>query len=321
MKLHKALKRVLFTLLIVLISFCVLSVSATAIFYHTAFARRDTPSPVAFGDREYPSETVRFLSGNNRLTGYLYRCDAPRALAVIAAGFGESGAAYFSLTQAFVDEGYSVLCYDATGVGESEGGSMIGLSQPALDLRAALAFIAEDGELSRLPVLLFGCSCGGYAAASCLDDDQVAAAAILSGFESPTELMRESARKHVGVLADIEYPFLWLGNTVVFGGEGNDSASACIENAAAPVVIYEGVHDEVIPPSVRLSAFLDTERDHVSLIQCGGDLHSGHADLWLSDEAVKARESESDDPDLLNEPDADFLDGLLAFYRAALSAS
>ena len=261
MKRNKYVKRVLLSLVFLLISFIALSVIATAVFYCAAFPRCDTPGEfgVSYTDasaESYPCTKVQFFSGSHMLTGYYYTRSDPRGLVVCAAGFGESGASFLPLMTVLTADGYSVFCYDATGVGESEGSGTVGLSQPARDLHAALDFISDDSELSRLPVLLYGYSAGGYAAACCLDEKQVKAAVILSAFESPTRLMCAAARGYVGFLADAEYPFLWLGNTLVFSADGDKSASRSIMDADVPVEVYEGVRDEKIPPDVRLSGFL-----------------------------------------------------------------
>ena len=330
MLLHRArkklVKRVLKTLLILVLSFSAVSMIVTVIFFHTAFPRSDEPSAFSFSydtidDEAYPSRQIRFSSGDHTLTGYCYSNPSPQALVVIAAGFRESGAAYLSQMMLFYDHGYDVFCYDATGVGESEGNSTVGLSQPTLDLQAALSYIAGDPELSALPILLYGHSTGGYAAAVCVGEPQVKAAVILSGFESPTQLMRETARRYVGVLADIEYPFLSLENTLVFGEQGNRSASESLINASIPIAVYEGADDETIPASVRLSSKIKEPSGSMTLTVCDEENHSGHSDLWLSDRAVEERKSASPDPFLANEMDPVFAESLLLFYQNALQPS
>ena len=304
MKTKKYVKRVSLALLIVILSFSVLSVIVSVIFYSAAFPRSDSSaleiSYTSVDTDNYPYERIRFSSGCNKLTGYLYSAADPRALVVIAAGFRESGASFIREMKTFVDGGYSVLCYDATGVGESEGSGTVGLSQPALDLRAALIYAAGDASLSRLPILLYGHSAGGYAAATCLDLEQVRAAVILSGFESPTSLMRETARGYVGVLADVEYPFIRLVNAMIFSAGADRSASLCIQASSVPVAVYEGAGDEIVPSSVRLSRRLDDSEENVSLTIVEDGKHS---DLWLSED---------------NSIDRGFTEEILSFYKNAL---
>lgn len=292
----KYVKRVLLSLLIFVLSFCVLSMMITMVFFYTAFPRSDgVVADVSYSDG-LSAEPIRFPSGANMLSGYHYTCPDPRALVVIAAGFRESGTVFLPEIKRLNDSGFDVLCYDATGVGKSEGSSTVGLSQPAIDLRSALDYIAEDSRLSQLPVLLYGHSAGGYAAASCLDHDSVQAAVILCGFESPTLLMRETARSYVGILADIEYPFLWMGSTLLFSADGDKSASKSIEASDIPVAVYEALDDEVIPRSVRLSSYLDAGSSNLTLRYLD-EAHGGHSGFRLSDTA-----------------DSSVIDSLIVFY-------
>lgn len=319
------MKRVLSALLIFLLSFSAISMIVTVIVFHTVFPRSDDISEFAYTytqmeDLGYPYQRVAFPSGENTLSGYVYAPDDPKALVVIASGFGDSGACHLAEMTAFVDSGYSVLCYDATGVGESEGSGKIGLTQPSRDLKAALSYIDEDKTLSELPILLYGHSAGGYAAASCMDHEDVKAAVIICAFDDPVHLMRESARQYVGILADIEYPFLLLENRLLFGS--GQSASACIEQASAPVAVYEGAEDERVPVSQRLSSRLRTEDEAVSIRICDEANRSGHSGVWLSESALSYRSEHTAgavvDPKKANDLDPDFMSSVLTFYHKAL---
>ena len=327
MKRKKYVKRVLAALLIVILSFSVISMIATMIFFRTAFPRSDTLPEFSYSyaqmaEEGYPCQQIEFPSGANRLTGYYYAPDAPQALVVIASGFGDSGAAHLAEMKTFVDSGYGVLCYDATGVGESEGVGKVGLTQPAIDLRSALDCIAEDDRFSSLPILLYGHSAGGYAAATCVDAPRVKAAVIISAFDDPVQLMRESARDYVGILADIEYPFLWMGNRLTFGAD-EPSASACIEDASVPVAVFEGADDDHVPPSLRLSHTLNIiDNGSVTLTVCDEAPHSGHSGIWLSDAAISYRKTHDDaaapDPAAANALDPEFMSMVLSHYQKAL---
>lgn len=326
MKRKKYVKRVLSVLLIFILSFSVLSMAVTVIFFHTAFPRSDTPSEFAYSYSQmesdgYSYQRVSFPSGSNTLIGYCFAPDDPQALVVIAAGIGDGGSSHLPEMKEFVDSGYAVLCYDATGVGESEGSGKGGLSQPALDLRAALRCTADDDRLSKLPILLYGHSAGGYAAATCLDNDRVKAAVIISGFDHPVQLMRDSARSYVGILADVEYPFLLLENQLMFGD--CQKASACINSVPTPVAVYEGADDERVPRSQRLSTALgESKQTNVSINLCEEALRSGHTGMWLSKDALSYRLSHKDDTpvdlDQSNMLDHEYMQSILHFYRSAL---
>jgi pimeloyl-ACP methyl ester carboxylesterase len=320
----KTVKRVLLSLLIFVISFSLISMLVSAMFYGVFFPRRDTAEDYTLrysgiDSSSYPRERVRFLSGGRTLTGYCYPCDDPAGLIVISGGFGEVCDTHLGETMAFVDNGFSVFCFDCTGVGESEGNGTVGLAQPSLDLRAALMYIADDPALNRLPVFLYGHSAGGYAAATCADQPCVKAAVVLSGFESPTLLMRESARNYVGVFADIEYPFLSLQTDIVFGGQGSKSASDCLKKAGIPALIYEGSDDRTIPPCARLSRYLSDSSD-ITVTICDKPPKNGHSGIWLTEDALACRTNDSGNPDPVaaNEVDREFLRVIMDFYRKSL---
>ena len=80
---------------------------------------------------------------------------------------------------------------------------------------------------------LYGHSLGGYAVAAALDEADVKAAVCLSGFNSPVQTMHGKAKEYVGVLADIEYPFLCLQNRFVFGDDA--------DRVLAPLILLASV--------------------------------------------------------------------------------
>ena len=322
-------KRVLLFLLILVIAFSVRSMLASALFYGIFFPRQDASPAYTMRCSDidalaYPRRQIQFPSGGNMLTGYCYTCENPEALIVIASGFGESYETHLPETKYFVDSGFDVFCFDCTGVGESEGSGTVGLSQPAADLRNALDHIGSDPDLSDLPILLYGFSAGGYASATCIDRKNVRAAVILSGFESPTLLMRETARSYVSILADIEYPFLTLQNTLVFGSGAGESASEKLLRADIPIAVYEGADDPTVPEAVRLSSYLSTGDDpDITLTILDKPPRSGHSGLWLTAEAADYRASLTDtgiEPDIsaANELDIDFMCEIVEFYQKAL---
>lgn len=272
------------------------------------------------------SERLSFYSGDNRLTGYLYTDREPSALVVIAAGFGDGASAHLGEVRRFLSCGYAVLCYDATGVGESEGDGTVGLSQPGLDLRAALDYIESDSALSQLPILLYGHSAGAYGALTCCNDySRVKAAVAVCPFESPLQLMHDSAKQRVGFLADIEYPFLMLQNDLIFRAAADVSASSCLHDSDVPVLVLEGSRDRLIPKTQRISSYRDRIANPLVTYHIIDDeVRSGHGDLWLSRDAALYRRTcraAGVDPDPLRASRTDdaFMDEVVDFYQNAVS--
>lgn len=260
-------KKLKISLLILLVVYVAGSVAATHIIYSLLFVRVEPqtagPLPLYEEVKEaYPRREVRFLSGENLLTGWVYGEDNDEALVVVSHGLGSTAESYLSQTLWFVDRGYRVFTYDATGTGASEGEDTVGLSQSVLDLDAALACIEGDGALNRLPVLLFGHSWGGYAAAEILAyDHDVTASVSLAGYDTPLELMCQTAKSYCGPVAYLGVPFVLLHQWMLFGPAANASAADAVNGCDTPILIVHGTQDASVLPG---GAGLIAERDSIT---------------------------------------------------------
>lgn len=243
-------KKLKIILCIFLALYLVGSVIATHVIFALEFVRVDAPEYSGFlqyGDVDCPRREISFLSGENRLTGWVYGEENNAGLVVMAHGLGSTAESYLAQTVWFVEQGYRVLTYDATGSGASEGTDTVGLSQSVLDLDAALTYAESDETLRGLPVLLFGHSWGGYAVAAVLEyDHDVTACVSVSGYDTPMDLMCETAYNYCGPIAYAGYPFLLAHQWVLFGSAANRSAADSISATDIPVLIVHGSEDGTI---------------------------------------------------------------------------
>ncbi len=107
---------------------------------HTLKSRKDLPA--LSNRREF-----RFYSGPNRLRGYYYPVQKPKALIVCCHGLAGMADDNFSLCiDYFVRHGYSAIALDLTASGESEGLSISGLQQGPLDINAVEKVIRRGNE-------------------------------------------------------------------------------------------------------------------------------------------------------------------------------
>lgn len=241
------------------------------------FGRADEPDglTVRYADvaADYPRQTVTFSSGSAQLTGWLYPAEDAAALVVIAHGLGADAEVYLPETMHFVDSGYSVLAYDATGTGASGGSGTRGLAQSALDLDAALT----RAEQEDLPILLFGHSWGGYAAAAVLGGSHdVTASVCAAGFDTPLGLMRQTARRWCGPVAELGVPFLWLDQQLRFGTAANVSGAEAAAASGTPVLVLHGSDDDTIPadgPSL-LAACQKENAPNIRTVLLPGETHT-----------------------------------------------
>lgn len=198
----------------------------------------------------YPRAEVEFKSGKNTLKGFIYGMDNDKGLLVFAHGLGGGHEDYMKNLLWFVDNGWRVFAYDATGSGHSEGAGTRGLPQSALDLDAALTYAERDERLNSLPVFLMGHSWGGYAAAAALNFDHnaldIKGAASISGYNEAVEMMLEWTEDMMGGFRYAFYPFIRTYNTALFGKHSGLSAVGGINKSDVPVLVIHGTEDGTI---------------------------------------------------------------------------
>ena len=275
------------------IVFSVISMVVVMFVYNAQFPRFDRPDPTVTAALRYedikaqhPRTLVNFDSGNHRLQGYVYGPDQVLGLVVVAHGLGGGADSYLPQIMYFVDRGWRVFSYDATGSYDSQGRTTRGFPQALIDLDAALTFIGTQEGLAALPVLLFGHSWGAYAAANILHYDyKIAGVAAVSGANSPMEMIAEQGRRMMGGFIDIQYPYLWLYQRILFGKTASFNAVDAINRVDVPVLIVHGTQDEVVDyeGSAIISHIDQVTNPNVRVLSLSEPGRSGHDDLFKSD--------------------------------------
>ncbi len=253
---------------------------------------------------KYQREQLSFMSGENRLQGYLYGGDNTKGLVVICHGLGGGAENYLAQTLSFADEGYQVFGYDNTGCYNSEGQSCIGLVQSVKDLDAALTFIEGEDRFKGLPVYLYGHSWGGYAVTAIFNyDHNVTASVSVAGFNKPMQMIIEWARGMMGGFAYAEYPYIWLYQKTVFGGDLDLTAVNGINNTDTPIMIVHGTDDQTIGfGESAIIAYRDSITNPNAVYEIRDkENQNGHSTLFRSVEAVKYAEKLDEEYDRLYE--------------------
>lgn len=282
-------KRVLTIILIVIVAFCATSMVATKFIYDAIFVRYDgTPAEVPQQLEEMVAgrESSNFLSGDNELTGWLYRCEGAQAnghLVLIAPGFHAGADDFLWQIRSFLDYGWSVFIFDATGHCTSEGDSAVGFPQLLCDVESAINHIENHDRFGYNNIVLFGHSQGGYAATCALAGDfDVSAVVTVSGINSAMDGIIGKAREYVGPVVYGNYGFLWLYQVMVFGGDiANRNAADCINESGVPVLIVHGTGDTTVPMD-QFSIISHREQiraENVQYFLCDDPLQDGHTNL------------------------------------------
>ncbi|MBQ9804893.1 MAG: alpha/beta fold hydrolase [Clostridia bacterium] len=197
---------------------------------------------------QYPRKSISFRSGKNRLQGYVYGEKNDMGLIVFAHGLGSGHEYYMQEILSFVDRGWRVLAYDATGSGESEGKGTVGLVQSARDLHAALTYVESETAFTGLPICLVGHSWGGYAVtAGLFFEHRVTASVSLAPYCDPTDMMLHFASKNMGKWAKRLRIPVKINMLLTFGKHYNLTAIDGINKSCVPVLLIHGTQDEMIP--------------------------------------------------------------------------
>lgn len=237
--------------------------------------------------KDYPRKNVSFKSGENTLQGYIYGEDNDKGLIVFAHGIGGGHEGYINEMIWFVNKGWRVFSYDATGCCTSDGDGTKGLPQSALDLDNALTFIENNKDLSKLPKFLAGHSWGGYAVTAVLNfDHDVKGSASISGYAYPMEMVQEFADGFMGRAAVLVRPFMWADCFATFGKNVNLSAIDGINKSDIPVLVIHGEQDKMIgyDRSSIISKESEITNPNVKYYPIDGK-YCGHSNILNSDEA------------------------------------
>lgn len=303
------------------------SVVGTIAAYDAFFPRYERPNyaltPGMYDYSRYgdslPRETFFVPSGENQLCAYYYPVLQARALAVAVHGVHAGADDLLPMIERLVQEGYAVLAYDATATFSSEGEDGIGMCQFMRDLDAVLDYVSADARLSAMPRVLIGHSLGGNAVASMLSlHPEVKAAACIAPMNDASTLMVDTARKYVDDVAYLTKPVFDIYQRHLFGEFTEYNAVRGINSTNIPILLAQGVRDEVIPhDTLAVTAHLsEITNPNLSVYYTDG-LQGTHTGVWHSLDAeqyaaeVKAQlarlEAEKGD-DLTDEEKA-------AFYR------
>ena len=246
-------------------------------------------------EKDYPRTDVQFQLNGYTLRGHVYGADNSDGLIVFRHGIFSQHQDYLALITALVDKGWRVFAYDAIACGESDGDSVLGMSQSPLDVAAAIDFARQSGLADGMPLVLFGHSWGGYgvAAALGLRPNEVDACVSMSGYDAPVEILTASAESSYGLVGRLQAPFMWLNCVVDFGMDNaNRSASEAVVASGVPTLVIHGSGDAVVPYEgvSILSALRDKGvgaqgESTVKLITKADAGRNGHNDYFYSRES------------------------------------
>ncbi|MBR2476691.1 MAG: alpha/beta fold hydrolase [Clostridia bacterium] len=288
-KLRKVLKGIGVTIII----YIAVSILVTKFVYDFVFRPYTPDVTEEFSTVEIPREATcasfSYMCGENFLSSRLYTGEEPgKGLIVIAPGFRSQRTEYECLIYAFLQEGFDVFAFDATGHGESGGKSSVGFPQIIVDVDATLKFIESNDNFGHDDIFLLGYSRGGYGICCAMNDHpNITAAVSVNGMDTSMDAIMALTTSYVGGIAYINYPFLDIYEDFIFGRTvAEKSAVAEINNTEIPVLIIQSENDEQLSGG-DYSIYSNKEKvtsANTEFLLYGRDGFDGHTTILYNEE-------------------------------------
>jgi len=325
----KIIYRILLAAAGVCLAFCIICPAVIAVIHSAVMGRCDydgyaSDRYLMYDDvkNDYPRRTLRFDSGANTLSAYLYGEENDKGMIVVAPGHTDANDIKLYEIRFFVEAGYQVVCFDYTGCYTSEGKVFGGYTQAVYDLDALLDYIENSDEFADRRMFLFGHSLGGYAVTAVLGmDHDVQAVVSASGFDTAEEQWQYSISRYTGVFYPAVRPFNSLFINLKYGGDKKLSAVDGINSTDVPVLVISAQDDVFYGGASPIY----NRRNEITNPNCEFVLmdkpnHNGHYDYFLTDEAVEYQAACPDsgiDKELYMEHDAGVMRMITDFFDNA----
>ncbi len=201
-----------------------------------------------------PSEKVTFKGafGDTLSAKIDWPEEGLKGWALFAHGFsiGKDLKPIRTISQTLVEDGYGMLRFDFTGLGQSEGNfSDTNFSSNCEDLRQAAAYLRDNHEA---PKILIGHSFGGTAALKVVDElPEVGAIAIIGSPCDTTHIVHQFADQLSEIEEEGEAKVLLGGRPFVIKEQflddiGNQDIAAEIADMGKPLMIFHSPQDVVV---------------------------------------------------------------------------
>jgi len=231
----------------------------TFLLVRLAFNRRNDNHPrlryFTSGDfKGLSAEPVSFYTKpRNRLRGFIYCYPENRnqELILFSHGIGAGHQAYMHFIEEFARAGYVVFAYDNTGSQCSEGKSIRGFPQAAIDIEYALRFIEAEPRYAGQPKYLVGHSLGAYAVLQALGSKhEIKKAIAIAPFNDVSEIMGA-----MNPVFRTLRPFVNTANFLRFGSLAFSTSAKALKKSKVPALIISGALDPVVPPKTNFEVF------------------------------------------------------------------
>lgn len=252
-KLHSKInkRKLCITMLIILISYAVISFLSTAVICKAVF--KSGASVKGMGEiQKVENNYYKKISVNKNLNGYLLKSENKK-IVLLVGGISSNPDTHIKEVRYFLNDGWDVFVLDSM---HTESNDILdGFCDIENDITDSINVLKNKENYSVDSMVICGHSAGGYGALCAADNVKGIGGAVgICSFNSSFEMMAHYGRKNVGFLADIQYPFLYLYQTMIFGNRADDTAVECINNTDSPVMVVESPNDKTVLPQMGIMA-------------------------------------------------------------------
>lgn len=214
-------------------------------------------------------DEVSFISNEGqRLKGAFYTQKNnlnEKGLIIWVHGLAVNHENYLPEIEYMTKEGYTVFSYDNTGVNESEGDSLKGLTQSVLDLQKALDYVYELELYNDMPNILIGHSWGGYAVSTVSQLElkrPVDGIVSLAGFWRNINVIEDIGRSRVGDIASLLVPYLVLYEKQLFGDYSSLNGIEGLKASTCHVLMIHSKNDTMVQYKNNFKVYQEIFKDN-----------------------------------------------------------
>lgn len=187
-----------------------------------------------------------FYSNNNKLNGYIFNYENinNNKKIIFVNGYNTTTETNIVEINYLASLGYTVYCYDNTGVGKSEGKKFNGCPQSLIDLQNCIKHLRKDNRDE--PLILVGHSMGGNAVINILNLEKIDKVVAISPYNNITDVVSENVKEKVGKKIFLFKTMHKLYLRIKFKKYASFNAYDTLKYTNSKVLVIHGINDKTV---------------------------------------------------------------------------
>jgi len=289
----KSIKRVFFKtrrgkilaiILLIVISYLTVSIISTPIICRGIFNYHS--GEYSYTLSEANSKGYIRTQISRELNAYVLLSNETDKLLVIVGGIDSTPDTHLKEAELFFENGWNICILDC--IKNETDGTLRGFTDIELDIEKALSSVAYGKK-----TVLYGYSAGGNGVLCASCNSNVCGVISVCGFNSPLETMCYYGRQRASLFADIQYPFMYAYERLVFGEKIEFTAIKALNSSSVPALIIEAENDEVVPEKLGVIARQsEITNESVRCVTLKASGEKAHTDVLYDGDTLKTETAE-----------------------------